>query len=366
MLLLFLVFPVSAQTMDEVYQEQLEASGGRELIDQLPYETRELLDSLGITSLDPETVATADTGGVLRRLWKLVVAAAGSPLRSCGIVLGVVLVHAWISGMGDGLGDGRSGALFSIVAVLSACAAVVTPVASCITVTAEATESLSVFMMSFVPVYAGILFTSGHTLSALSFQSIVLYVSQLLSLLSQKIIVPLMGVSLSLGVIGSVTPQTKLGRVGDGIGKTATWLLSLGTLLFSGLLSLQNLTGSAADTLGNRVLRFSLSSFVPVVGGSLSEAFSTVKSSLGVLRSTTGAFGIAAAAAIVLPPLLSCAVWSLGLSLCRMCADVFELNGLSDLLRSVRSVVNCLIGVLCAGALFAIIAVTVVSTSAGG
>jgi stage III sporulation protein AE len=131
------------------------------------------------------------------------------------------------------------------------------------------------------------------------------------------------------------------------------------------LLSLQNLAGSAADTLGNRVLRFSVASFVPIVGGSLSEAFSTVRSCLGILRSTMGVFGIGACAAIILPPLLTCVVWNICLSLCHMSAEMFELRSLISLLKAAQSVIKCLIGILCAGVLFAIVAVTVVTMASG-
>lgn len=362
-LLLLFCLPLSAQTLDELYEEQLEASGGRELLEQLPAETQELLEKLGISSLDPETVAGQDIGAVLEGLWDLLLSVAADPLRSCSVVFGIVLIHAWMNGLGGSLGGEKNGTLLAIVSTLAAAGAVIGPIVDCVKETSEATESLSVFMMSFVPVYAGILFSSGHTLSALSFQSVVLYVAQLLSLLSHNVILPLMGVSLALGMIGSVTPEFRLGKASDMIGKTATWILTLGTMLFSGLLSLQNLTGSAADTLGNRALRFSIASFVPVVGGSLSEAFSTVRSCLGVLRSTMGVFGVGTAAVIVLPPLFRCLVWSGCLSLCNMCAEMFELSSLSSLLRATQTVLKCLIGILCAGALFAIIAVTVVTIS---
>ena len=365
-LVALLAMPVSAQTVDDVYKEQLQASGGTELLEQLPSETRELLETLGIATFDAEAIATGDAHEVLKAVWQLLKSVAKEPLRICGAVLCVVLIHAWVGGIGSLGTEEKTATLFSTVAVLAACAAIVTPIASCISRVAQATESLAIFMMSFVPVYAGILLAAGHTLSALSFQSIVLYAAQLLSLFSNDLVVPLMSVSLALGVIGAITPQARVGRLGESIGKTASWLLTLGTMLFSGLLSLQNLTGSAADTLGNRALRFSISSFVPLVGGSLSEAFATIKSSLGVLRSTTGVFGIAASVGIVLPPLLSCLVWALGLAVCRTCCDMFTLQPLSQLLQSAQTVVKCLIGVLCAGALFAVIAVTVVSTSAGG
>lgn len=357
---------VSAQSVEELYREQLEASGGAELFELLPEESRQLLERLGITELDPKLLSETDAQTVLLEFWKLLISVAKTPLHSCGIVFAVLLLHAWMSGLSHALAGEEGNSLFSIVSALAACAAILPPIAQCINETAKTTETLSVFMMSFVPVYAAILITGGHAFSAFSFQSIVLYAAQILSFLSNNFIVPLMGISLAMGLIGSITPRIHIGRVGAMIGKTATWILGLGTLLFTGLLSLQNLAGSAADTLGNRLFRFSIASFVPVVGGSLSEAFSTVRGCLGVLRSTVGVFGIAATAAVVLPCLLRCLVWNGCASFCLLCAEMFELNPLVSLLKSTQTVIKCLIGVLCAGALFAIIAVTVVTLSVSG
>ena len=153
--------------------------------------------------------------------------------------------------------------------------------------------------------------------------------------------------------------------LGSAINKGAASLLGITTTLFVGLLTLQGIVGGAADTLSSRALRFSLSSMVPVVGGSLSEAFSAVKGCLGLLKSTVGGFGMLATALIVLPPLLQCAVWSLGLALCTAAAELFGLGQISALLRSAQAVVKTLIAVLAACSLFMIVATAVV-TAAGG
>ncbi len=364
-LMMLFCYSVSAENISELYEEQLEVSGAADLLDQLPSETRELLEKLGITELEITGVSNLKPDSLIKQIVQLAADAGREPLRSCAVVLAVVLLHAWLSGVSQTLGGEKGASLFSILSSLVACATVVTPIAACITQTAEVTETLAVFMMSFVPVYAAILLSSGYAVSAVSFQSIVLYAAQLLSLLSNSVIVPLMGISLALGVIGSLSPTVRLGRVGDAIGKTAVWVLTVGTMLFTGLLSLQNLAGSSADSLGNRMWRFSLASFVPVVGASLSEAFTTVRSCLGLLRSTTGAIGIAISVAVVLPTLLKCVLWNACLALCGMCSELFELESITSLIRASQSVMKCLIAVLCAGSLFAVIAVTVVTVATG-
>ena len=191
-----------------------------------------------------------------------------------------------------------------------------------------------------------------------------LFAAQLMTMLATYVIVPLMTISLALGLTGAVSGGLKLDAAGGLLNKTAVWLLSLTATLFVGLLSMQNLVGAAADSLAGRAVKFSLSSFVPVVGGALSEALGSVQGCLSLLRSTLGGFGILATAAMLLPPLLECAVWALGLSLCSMASEMFGLTQLTAVLKSAQAVVKTLIGVLAVCGLFLIVSTTIVTMAA--
>ncbi len=369
MLTMVMCLPAGAEggaaEWDELYQEQAEASGAGDLPDNLPEETRQLLDQLGITSIDAEGFSSLEPQGVWKALAELTGQEASGPLRSVGVVLGVVLLCALMEGMKQTLRDPSASPVFQVVCVLAACAALLVPLSSCVQAVCRAAESTSVFMGSFVPVYAGILVTAGHAVTAASYQTVVLFAAELITLLATHLLVPLLTVSLALGMAGSLDTGLRLDSLSSAINKGAAWLLGITTTLFVGLLTLQGIVGGAADTLSSRALRFSLSSMVPVVGGSLSEAFSAVKGCLGLLKSTVGGFGMLATALIVLPPLLQCAVWSLGLALCTAAAELFGLGQISALLRSAQAVVKTLIAVLAACSLFMIVTTAVV-TAAGG
>lgn len=369
MLTMVMCLPAGAEggaaEWDELYQEQAEASGAGDLPDNLPEETRQLLDQLGITSIDAEGFSSLEPQGVWKALAELTGQEASGPLRSVGVVLGVVLLCALMEGMKQTLRDPSASPVFQVVCVLAACAALLVPLSSCVQAVCRAAESTSVFMGSFVPVYAGILVTAGHAVTAASYQTVVLFAAELITLLATHLLVPLLTVSLALGMAGSLDTGLRLDSLSSAINKGAAWLLGITTTLFVGLLTLQGIVGGAADTLSSRALRFSLSSMVPVVGGSLSEAFSAVKGCLDLLKSTVGGFGMLATALIVLPPLLQCAVWSLGLALCTAAAELFGLGQISALLRSAQAVVKTLIAVLAACSLFMIVTTAVV-TAAGG
>ncbi len=357
---------VSATTVEELYREQLQASGGQELIDTLPEDTRQLMEALGIDALESDSFTTLDTNNLLRELGKLAAQAFREPLAHAALVMLLVLLCAWTEGLRDTLHSEETTTVFAAVCALALCGSVMLPLSQCIARVGETMTSVSVFMGSFTPVYAGVLLTDGRVASAASFQSVTLYVAQALSWFAGGVIVPLMTASLAMGLTGAVTPQIQLGGASKLFSKTAVWLLTFGTMLFTGLLSLQNMAGGAVDTLGARALKFSVARFVPVVGASLSEMFSTIRGCLHMLRSTLGCFGMAATALLILPPLLSCIGWGILLAVCHAASELFQLRAMSTLLDAARSTVRCLIGVLSACGSFLIIAVTVVTTAATG
>ncbi len=357
---------VSAQTVEELYEEQLAASGSRELIDTLPESTQDLLYRLGVDNLDSPSLTAPDLDQWQEALSAMLSSALQTPLRVAGTVLAAVLLYAWANGLRSALHEEETVTVFGTVCALALSGCLLVPLTQCIRKVSEAMTSVAVFMGSFTPVYAGILLTDGRASAALSFQSLVLYAAQVLSWVAGTVIVPLMTAGLALGVTGSVTPRIQLGSTGKLLNKAAVWMLSLGMMLFTGLLSLQTLVGGAADTVGARAAKFSVASLVPVVGGSLSEMLATVRGCLQLLRSTVGGFGLLATVLIVLPPLCSCCGWSVLLAVCRAAADMLELPALPAVLEAARSTVRSLIGVLCACASFLIVAVTVVTKAAGG
>ncbi len=376
LLLLFclaLALPAAAEgdasggsALDELYEEQLEASGADELWDSLPNQTRTLLDTLGITQFNADSFSSLTPEGVSDSLLTLLTEQAALPLRTTGILLGVVLLYALMEGMRETIKEEALSKVFGVICALTACTALLLPLSGCIGRVRDAAESTSVFMFSFVPVYSGVMLASGQPMGAASYQTVVLFAAELISLAATNLIVPLMTVSLALGLTGSFSTGMKLDAAGGMINKACSWLLGLTTTLFVGLLSLQGLVGAAADSMTGRAIRFSLNSFVPVVGGALSEAFSSVQGCLSLLKSTLGGFGILATALIVLPPLLECALWSLSLSLCTMMAEMFSLSSLSALFKAAQGVLKTLMGVLAACSLFMIIATTIVTMAGGG
>ena len=203
-------------------------------------------------------------------------------------------------------------------------------------------------------------------MSAASYQTVLLGASQGLCTLIDATVVPLLCMALALSITGAMHPTHRLGETGDMLGKTAVWLLGASVTVFVSLLSFQTLITASADSVGGRVLRFSVAGAVPVVGGSLADALYTVRGCLSVLRGTVGGFGVLCTGLIVLPTLCECALWSALLTLCKSAAGLFSFTPISAAVSAAQTVIKTLIGALASLAFLMIVAVSVVSVTGGG
>ena len=349
----------------EMYAQQAQSSGASDLPQRLPSDVQALLDSLGLDVLDPSSYTELGFHDVAQMLTDLLYTQSAGPKQTIGMLVGVILLCALFGGLDGAVGSPSLRRTYQGVAVLAAGGTVLVPLFALFSRVWEAVEQVTVFLTAYVPTYAAILLTGGKGVSAVSYQTTLLAAVQLLLWLVRRAVFPCLLVSLALGCTGSVSEGFCLDRLSGVFHKAILWMLGLFTTLFSGLLSLQQMVATAGDSLSGRVVKFSLSSFVPVVGGVLSEAYNTIIGCGTLLRSTVGAFGLLSVVLVVLPPLLSCVCWNVGLHLAGGVASLFGLGSLDTLCRTAAGAVRVLIAVLAVFALLMILSTSVVAFAAG-
>ncbi|MBR2319907.1 MAG: hypothetical protein IKA50_03890 [Clostridia bacterium] len=346
----------------EMYAQQAEASGAGDLPTRLPQNVQALLDSLRLDSFDPSAYAELEFGDVAQMLTDLLYQQSAGPRQTIGMLIAVVLLCSLFSGLDGAVGSLSLRRTYQGVAILAAGGAVLVPLFALFSRVWETIRQVTVFLSAYIPVYGAILVTGGKAVSAVSYQTTLLAAIELLLWLVRGVVFPGLLVSLGLGCTGSVAEGFCLDRFSGTVHKATLWILGLFSTLFAGFLSLQQMVTAAGDSLSGRVVKFSLSSFVPVVGGVLSEAYNTVVGCGTLLRSTVGAFGLLSVVLILLPPLLSCVCWNVGLHLAGGAAALFGLNSLEKLCRTAAGAVRVLIAVLAVFALLMILSTSIVAS----
>ena len=360
-------FFASAETSDSTERwlsEQWSASGAESLLGDLPDSTRDLLNELGMCRFDMSSISALQPDSVLNTLWDVAAEQSAPAVRVGGTILGALLLCSLLDGLRRLTDEPAMSDVFRTMGLLAVGVSLLIPLCDCLRQASEAVNGALVFMGSFVPVYAAVLATNGQMSSALSYQTIVLFVSEGFTLLMGQVIAPLLSVSLGLGVVGGLGSEWKLDSISGFLNKLCAWMTGLCCTIFVGLLSLQSLVGASADSVTIRAVRFSVVNLVPVIGSSIGEAFGTIQNCLRILRTSLGAFGVAATGVLILPSLLACGWWILLLNLCASASDVLGFAALSRMLRTSAGAIRTMTAVLICCGLFLIIATVV--TLAGG
>lgn len=355
---------VSAQNADDILSQQWEASGVSELYDRLPDETKILFETLGLDSASLDAFSRMTPQTALSALGDLVSGKADAPFSAVLMLLGTILLLAFFEALRPSVLQGET--VFRAVCVLACTVPLLVPLWQTLERVQASADSASVFSLSFAPVYAATLSAGGLAASAVSYQTAMLTAAQAISLLSGSVIIPLLCVSLALGIADALDPTYRIGKAGAFVNKTAVWLLCGTLTLFVGLLSLQSVLSASADSVAGRMMRFSIAGTVPLVGGSLAEALYTVRGCLGALRGTVGGFGILCTVLIVLPTLIECIIWSFLLFFARIAAEMFSFSQLAGVIGVADGTIKTMIALLCSSALLMIVSVTVVTVSNGG
>jgi stage III sporulation protein AE len=126
------------------------------------------------------------------------------------------------------------------------------------------------------------------------------------------------------------------------------------------VLTLSSVVAASGDSIGTRTARFVLGSFVPVVGGALSEAFTTAQSCLNMVRSCTGVYAIIAVAVLFLPVMVRLICWYIAAGISSIIAALLGVDSIGRLMKSMGTAIGILLAMLLCFMLILLVTFTLV------
>ena len=152
--------------------------------------------------------------------------------------------------------------------------------------------------------------------------------------------------STALGMADSLNPTMRLNGLVNGSRKAVVWILGTVMALFAALLSIRSFVTSAADGLSAKTAKLLSAGLIPVVGSAVSEAYTTVQGSIGLLRSGFGVIGILTIAWLLLPPLITVGLYRILFAAAGLVADLSGSDCLTRLYRNAEAVLSAVFAIL--------------------
>lgn len=344
-------------TLNEIYTEQFKISEAEKLTDNLPKDYLKSLDRIGVSGANWEEISKLSPSKIFREIFSTLRQKLSSPLKSLIPTAAIILLCALVSSIKTSFGNNHISEIMSAVSTLCLCAVIVTPIIACINSSMLVIKSASGFTLCAAPIMAAIMIASGNPIAGVSYQTLIIAAGQVISHLAGNFLAPFMNMLLGISLISSLSSRLNLESLCGAIYKSIKFVLKFAASIFTGMLTLQNIVTTSADNIGTSTLKFAIDGCVPIVGGALSDALTTVQGCVKLLKSGVGAFGIIAGGIIFLPIIIECSVWIVFLNLCASMGNVFELKKISALLKSASNVMSITLA-----ALLCVMTVLIVST----
>jgi len=330
----------------EIYQEQYALSGADKIKENIPANSYEILKNMGISEGSWKEISSLNLEKIFAQIIKILNEKFTLPFKSLLPVISIMLVCSMIRSLKPEIIENHMNQILNSMATLCICMFMINPIIHSINSAALVIDSASNFILCFVPIMSSIMLASGHAISAASYHTLVIFAGQTIFYFSKTIILPLMSILLGISVVSSLSIGIQVEPLCRGVHKFIKTILEFTSSIFTSILALQSLVSSSADGIGTSALKFALNSCVPIVGGMVSDAFSTVQGCVKLLKSGVGAFGIITGGIIFLPAIIECLLWVAFLNLSSSVGETLKLKEISLLLKSVSNVMSTLNAIL--------------------
>ncbi len=301
-------------------------------------DTQAALEQLGLEEINYETLLELSPRTVITELINLMTGKMAEPLRALGLVCAFLALQAVLSSFLQEKGDLQTA--FSLFSTLFIAVTLFLPVSQSMVAAFSAMQLASDFMLTYIPAFAGIIAMSGKPLTSAAYSSVMVGISNLLSEINLHVLLPTIQVFFLFHLLSAMQEKQSFNGLTSFFKKAVQIILGLAATVFSGLLTLKGALASSGDSVSVKGVKMLVGSAVPIVGGALSEGYTTVLGSIALIRNTVGVFGILVIALMQIPVVIDLLLWYIGIYFTAAVAEALGQTQVKKLLDGIASTVS--------------------------
>ena len=209
-----------------------------------------------------------------------------------GKMIFLIILGAVLGRLNDSFGQDGAGKLAHLVVIFMILLLVVGSVRTVTALAEETVARLVGFMQLLMPVEFILMAALGNG-AALAALSPVGYVGiNLLGNLFRYLVLPLIYFEVLLKITNCLSTEFRVEKLADLFRTVIMSLIGLSSTVFLALIGLGGMSGATVDGLSARAVKYAASTFVPVVGGMLSDAYETMAGGALLLKNAFGLVGM--------------------------------------------------------------------------
>jgi len=263
-----------------------------------------------------------DTESFSEGLWHVIKTGIGKALPELTEVMGiclqlfaVVILTSVLSNVSE---SGKKTA--NLAGTLAVSLILLEPSQSLVSLGLDTAKQLADYGKLILPsLTAALAAQGGITTSAALYTGTALF-SAILSACITRLLVPLVWIYLCLGIAGCFLKDETISNLKQFSKWLITWTLKITLYVFTAYMSITGVVSGSADATAIKATKLTISGFVPMVGGIISDASEAILVSAGTVKNAIGIYGMIATAAIIVGPFIAIGIQYLLLKIsCALC-----------------------------------------------
>jgi len=219
-------------------------------------------------------------------------------------LLALAVIYAVLRNMQSSFNNSVIGELSQIVCMLVLIAIAVQSFKVAMGVGSSVIDNMVLFMQALFPALLALLAATGGITSMALLQPVIAVSIGVISTFLKNVLLPVIFFSAVLAIVNNISEKFHLSRLASLLKQGCIAVLGLVLTVFMGIMAIQGVTASTIDGVSIRTAKFAVDSFVPIVGGLLSDAVDTIMGCSLLVKNAVGAFGLISLFVIVAFPIL--------------------------------------------------------------
>jgi stage III sporulation protein AE len=282
-----------------------------------------------------------------------------SVLKGLSLLLALIVISSLFKTTKSLANNSALNNAYDYFTVLLISASAYSMTAEVFTTSKKALDGLTSYFAALMPIMTTLQLSGGNTAVASSSASTLLLFISSVEIISDKVLLSLLGIGFALAIISALPSSVNLKSVSSLIKNSVSVILAFLFSMFGFVMIFQTAVSAAADNAAIRSLKFASGVFIPVIGNMLGENIKSVITAVGTVKATVGAIGAVAVFSIILPPIVYTVLYKLSILLCAIFSKMLGLDKESDFLYEINSLFNVLVAIMCGTGMLFIISVAV-------
>ncbi|MFA6859844.1 MAG: stage III sporulation protein AE [Clostridia bacterium] len=261
-------------------------------------------------------------------------------------IVSISILCGFVSNIRSRLGSKATGDIVHFVCYGVVILLVMNVVRQMIGMTTSTLNLLKEEMDAIFPILLTLMTTIGGSVSVSVYQPMVAVLSGGIVQIGTSVLMPIFIFILIFSVLSNLSSSFKFEKFVSFFSSCFKWILGTSFTIFIAFLSIQGITASSLDGVSIRTAKFAIRSYIPIVGGYLSDGFNVIMASSVLIKNAVGAAGLMLLFATIAVPIIKILIFSLSMHLASAILEPLADSRTANFVHTVAKTCTLLVAIL--------------------